>query len=375
VPRAIWRRRRATDSPRPAGRRWAGRLRRSGSLARQVFLARGVRRRASDAGLGSGGFVGSAVEAPTDPDARAARSTSRLTQAPRLTRLGAGGRGAPSRALNSIRPRSLDLGPRNADLLVPISPAPRSINDLAGDPTAANAPPPVTIPLLPGERTIARRVRFALVNLATIASLLLGMSAIFLAVSGGDLRWAALCLIACVGFDGLDGALARRLGVASPFGAQMDSLADMCSFGIAAPVVVYAWLAGSAPRMLAVPACALVAVCAAIRLARFNVSPKDGRYFCGVPTTLAATVLALGTLIAPSMPPAAQIVAVAVLALAMVSGFPYAKLPRLLRLPPWVLVLPIIGALVDYRVTFAVGVVAYLASGPLLWVRQRQRAV
>jgi CDP-diacylglycerol--serine O-phosphatidyltransferase len=274
--------------------------------------------------------------------------------------------------VGGIRPRSLDLGPRNADPLVPVSPAlPISITD----PDGAAAPPPVTIPLLPGDRTVARRVRFALVNGATVASLMLGMSAIFLAVNGGDLRWAALCLVACVGFDGLDGVLARRLGVASPFGAQMDSLADMCSFGIAAPVVVYAWLAGSAPKMLAVPACALVAVCAAIRLARFNVSPKDGRYFCGVPTTLAAAVLALGTLIAPSMPASVHIAAVAVLALAMVSGFPYAKLPRLLRLPPWVLVLPIIGALVDYRVTFAVGVVAYLLSGPLLWLRQRQRAV
>ena len=61
----------------------------------------------------------------------------------------------------------------------------------------------------------------------------------------GDVRVAAICLVACVAFDGLDGALARKLGVASPFGAQMDSLADMCSFGLAAPVVVYASLAGT----------------------------------------------------------------------------------------------------------------------------------
>src|SRR6185295_9508175 len=45
VPRAPWRRRRTTDSPRPAGRRWAGRLRRSGSFARQVLLVRVGRRR------------------------------------------------------------------------------------------------------------------------------------------------------------------------------------------------------------------------------------------------------------------------------------------------------------------------------------------
>jgi CDP-diacylglycerol--serine O-phosphatidyltransferase len=172
-------------------------------------------------------------------------------------------------------------------------------------------------------------------------------------------------------FDGLDGALARKLDVSSPFGAQMDSLADMCSFGIAAPVVVYAWLAGSAPTAMVVPACALVAVCAAIRLARFNVSPKDGRFFCGVPTTMVAAVLAIGTLVAPDLSPAVRVAGVALLGLAMVSSFPYAKLARLLRLPPWLLVVPLVGIFIDYRITFVAVVVAYLVSGPLLWLRHR----
>jgi CDP-diacylglycerol--serine O-phosphatidyltransferase len=240
-------------------------------------------------------------------------------------------------------------------------------------PVVGAAPPDggLSIPLLPGDPTLARRIRFVAVNACTVSSLLLGMSAIFLALHHVNVKWAALCLISCVVFDGLDGALARKFGVASPFGAQMDSLADMCSFGIAAPVVVYAWLAGSAPAWLAMPACALVAVCAAIRLARFNVSPKDGRFFCGVPTTLVAAVLALGTLIAPQMPASGRVVAVAALGLAMVSSFPYAKLPRLLRLPPWLLLLPAVGALIDYRLTFGGVVVAYLASGPVVWLRRR----
>jgi CDP-diacylglycerol--serine O-phosphatidyltransferase len=226
--------------------------------------------------------------------------------------------------------------------------------------------------LLPGDPTLGRRIRFVAVNACTVISLLLGMSAIFLALNRVNVKWAALCLITCVVFDGCDGALARKLGVASPFGAQMDSLTDMCSFGIAAPVVVYAWLAGSAPRWLAMPACALVAVCAAIRLARFNVSPKDGRFFCGVPTTMVAAVLALGTLIAPQMPASVRVAGVVALGLAMVTSFPYAKLPRLLRLPPWLLVLPAVGALIDYRLTFAGVVVAYLASGPLVWLRHHR---
>ncbi|MGK5445834.1 CDP-alcohol phosphatidyltransferase family protein, partial [Micromonospora sp. URMC 105] len=218
-----------------------------------------------------------------------------------------------------------------------------------------------------------RRMKFALVNACTLASLMLGINAIFVAMAG-EARVAALLLIACVVFDGLDGALARKLGVASPFGAQMDSLADMCSFGLAAPVVVYASLAGSAPTAAAAVAAALVAACAAIRLARFNVSPKDGRFFCGVPTTMAAAVLALTVAIGLPLPAVVQIAGVALLAFAMVSSFPYAKLARLLKLPPWLWLAPVIGALVDVRLTFALVVVGYLVSGPLLWLHQRRTA-
>jgi CDP-diacylglycerol--serine O-phosphatidyltransferase len=339
VPRAPWRRRRTTDSPRPAGRRWAGRLRRSGSLARQVLLVGRRGRPRSEAGA-----IGATELVPEQSGDTDGHSPTRFGQRVRLRRAG------------TNRPDTSRLAP-----VSPVVPAPPGTG-------------PLSIPLLPGERTLARQLRFAVVNGCTIASLILGMSAIFIAINHGEVRFAALCLIACVVFDGLDGGLARRFGVASPFGAQMDSLADMCSFGIAAPVVMFAWLAGSAPAALVVAACALVAVCAAIRLARFNVSPKDGRYFCGVPTTMVAAVLALGTLISPAMPAGVRVAAVAVLALAMVSGFPYAKLARLLRLPPWVFVVPVVGAMIDFRVTFVAVVLTYLASGPLIWLRQRTTA-
>jgi CDP-diacylglycerol---serine O-phosphatidyltransferase len=332
VPRAPWQRRRVIDSPRPGGRRWAG-LRRSGSLARQV-LVRSVGRRQGETTL-------------VRPDAPRGRFPLRR---PQLT--------------TKIDPAASDVvEPDTADTIEIPAPA-------GGTPVAAA----MAIPLLPGERTTGRRIRFALVNGCTIMSLLLGVSAIFIAMQGDDVRLAALCLIACVVFDGLDGALARKLGVASPFGAQMDSLADMCSFGVAAPVVVYAGLSGSASPAIVVPACALVAICAAIRLARFNVSPKDGRFFCGVPTTLVAAVLALAMVISPDVPAAAQVGAVVLLALAMVSSFPYVKIGRVLRLPAWLLVVPVVGVFIDYQTTFVLVVVAYLASGPLLWLRERRVA-
>lgn len=232
-------------------------------------------------------------------------------------------------------------------------------------------PEPDHISLLPGAHTVSRKASFALVNACTLASLGLGLLAIFLAMAG-DVRIAAACLVACVAFDGLDGALARKLGVSSPFGAQMDSLADMCSFGLAAPVVVYASLADSVPPVAAAIACAFVAGCAAIRLARFNVSPKDGRFFSGVPTTMAAAVLALTVLIGLDLPGMVVLGGVTLLAFAMVSSFPYAKLARIVKLPPWLLLLPIVGALIEPRMAFVLIVATYLASGPVLWMRAKR---
>ncbi|MDT5042243.1 MAG: CDP-diacylglycerol---serine O-phosphatidyltransferase [Actinoplanes sp.] len=245
-----------------------------------------------------------------------------------------------------------------------------STHAAAHTPIVAEAPDgPVS--LLPGEHTTGRRVRFGVANSCTLASLALGLLAIFLAMHG-DVRLAAGCQVACVVFDGLDGALARKLGVASPFGAQMDSLADMCSFGLAAPVVVYASVAHSVPTPAAAVACMLVAGCAAIRLARFNVSPKDGRFFSGVPTTMAAAVLAVTVLIGIPVPGIALLAGVALLAIAMVSSFPYAKLARLVKLPPWLWLAPIVGALIDARLTFVLVVAAYLVSGPVMWLRAKR---
>jgi CDP-diacylglycerol--serine O-phosphatidyltransferase len=291
---------------------------------------------------------------------------------------------------HSSRPGRFD--PRtSAATIAAIPPAsaaapPARTPDLAGAAAAGLAAAPVS--LLPGEPTAARRAWFLVVNACTLASLSLGMLAILLAMQG-QVRIAAFCLIACVLFDGLDGLLARRLGVASPFGSQMDSLADLCAFGIAAPVVVYAsiapepsrgagdlagFTASSVPPSAAAVACALLAGCAAIRLARFNISPKDSRFFHGVPTTMAAAVLALAVLIDLPVPPGAVLAGVAVLAFAMVSSFPYATLARLLRLPPWLWLVPLAGTLVDPRLTFVVLVSAYLVSGPLLWLHHRRMA-
>jgi len=260
----------------------------------------------------------------------------------------------------------------------PVSPAPGvGLGRNAEIPAAAGADTvgPATIPLLPGERTLARRVKFAVANSCTVGSLMIGMSAVFLALRG-EFAFAAVALLACVVFDGCDGGLARRFGVASPFGAQMDSLADLSSFGVASGIVVYQWLlADGASPLAAAPACALLAVCAAIRLARFNVSPKNGRFFTGVPTTMTAAVLALNILVGPDLPPVVAVAAVAVYALAMVTSFPYVKLIRVLRLPLWLWVVPAIAAMISVPATFAIIVGGYLVSGPVLWLVMHRRSL
>ena len=352
MPRTLWRLRRGTDSPRPAGRRWAGRLRRPRVLTRRA-------RRTYPHRLDGLADPHRAYRATGHPASRVA------VAAPPGAAWPGGGPGAGA-APGTPLGASPDL-PVGTPLDVPPAAA------VVGGAPATPLTPPAPGRLLPGAATAGRRARFVLANLCTVASLALGVLAILLAMRG-EVRTAALCLIACVICDGLDGALARRFGVSSPFGAQMDSMADMCAFGIAAPVVLYASLAGTVPRPAAAVACALVAACAAIRLARFNVSEHDTRFFHGVPTTAGAAVLALAVLMDLPLPATFQLAGMALLGFAMVSSFPYATITRLVRLPSWLWLAPLAGALVNPQVTFLVLVGAYLASGPLLWLRQRRTA-
>ncbi|HEX6873408.1 MAG TPA: CDP-alcohol phosphatidyltransferase family protein [Micromonosporaceae bacterium] len=361
--------------PRPAGRRWA-RLRSGGSRATQVFAR--VTRRHGEPGAVAFGTSATELVFPQRP-----RSWRRLAGrrqpldamlAQEVT-LGPDGTLVSGAALDRTAPAGVD--PMQFAAIAPVSPAvgPATLPGPATllGPATLPGPAPATIPLLPGERTFGRRVKFAIANGCTVASLLLGLTAIFLALSG-ELRFAGLALLACVVFDGCDGGLARAFRVASPFGAQMDSLADLSSFGVATGLVVHLWLVsqGASPVAAGI-ACATIVVCAAIRLARFNVSPKNGQFFSGVPTTMVAAVLALNILIGPDLPPSMLVAGVVVYALSMVTSFPYAKLVSVARLPLWLAVFPAICAMISVPATFTAIVSAYLISGPLLWIYQHRR--
>ena len=132
-----------------------------------------------------------------------------------------------------------------------------------------------------------RRGAAILPTLFTIGNLFLGFSAIIQALRL-NFEGAAQLIVVAVIFDMLDGRIARMTGTTSEFGAQLDSLADIVSFGVAPAIIAYQW--GLATLHRSFLAAFFFVMCAAIRLARFNVQRKvvDGRYFVGLPSPAAA---------------------------------------------------------------------------------------
>jgi len=107
-------------------------------------------------------------------------------------------------------------------------------------------------------------------NILTLLGLCAGLTAIRFAL---DERWeqAATLIVVAGAIDGLDGRIARLLKATSRFGAEFDSLSDFLCFGVAPALVLYLWTLHDARGWGFAP-CLLFAVCAALRLARFNAS-------------------------------------------------------------------------------------------------------
>lgn len=136
----------------------------------------------------------------------------------------------------------------------------------------------------------------------TLLGLCSGATAIRFALVA-DWHTAVACVVLAMIFDMLDGRAARMFGADTRFGAQLDSLADLVSFGVAPGVIMYVWSLsrmGAAGWIAALIFCA----CSAIRLARFNVqtvrdegATKANPYFTGLPTPAAACMMLLPMLI------------------------------------------------------------------------------
>jgi len=147
-------------------------------------------------------------------------------------------------------------------------------------------------------KTPARGI-YLLPNLLTTGCLFSGFYSLVAAIDGNFAVAGGAVFIAML-FDGLDGRVARWTGTESPFGKEYDSLADMVAFGIAPAVLVYQWGVvriseyGHEWRRFGWVIAFFYALCAALRLARFNLHSAGGdkRYFQGLPSPSAAAVVA-----------------------------------------------------------------------------------
>lgn len=121
-----------------------------------------------------------------------------------------------------------------------------------------------------GRRPLPRglTLRALVPNAITSAALCCGLTGIRFAI-GGDFRSAVLAVILAGMLDGIDGRVARAMRAQSRFGAELDSLSDAISFGVAPALILYLWSLSQVPRFGWFAALAL-AVCCALRLARFN---------------------------------------------------------------------------------------------------------
>lgn len=146
-----------------------------------------------------------------------------------------------------------------------------------------------------------RLLRVAILpSLFTIGNLLCGFGALTSAINGNFLLSAWLILIGLAIFDALDGMIARATKTISPFGAQLDSLADVVSFGIAPAFLSYTIINQSNSHLISDRftffICAFYVACAALRLARFNIEHPAHEfdlhlYFNGLPTPAAACLV------------------------------------------------------------------------------------
>ena len=143
----------------------------------------------------------------------------------------------------------------------------------------------------PIKSTHRRRGIYLLPNLLTTAGLFAGFYAIVQAMNGNFVH-APVAIILAMAMDGLDGRIARWTHTESDFGAEYDSLADLVSFGLAPALVMYAWALQDLGKLGSLTAF-LFAVCAALRLARFNTqhAVTDRRYFRGLASPPAAALV------------------------------------------------------------------------------------
>jgi CDP-diacylglycerol--serine O-phosphatidyltransferase len=229
-------------------------------------------------------------------------------------------------------------------------------------------------------------------NVLTLAALCSGLTAIRFGLQG-QFRHAVIAVIVAAVFDALDGRVARRLGVTSRFGAELDSLSDFLCFGVAPALVLYlAALRDAGPLGWIVTL--MFPICSALRLARFNTAlladtpppAWTGSYFTGVPAP-AGALLALVPLVVSfeAGSPLPRHPIVVGLGLVLVGGlmvsrlptfsFKKGRIPRHLVLPALLIAALTMGVLVSSPwIGMSLLGFIYLALIPYSWLTYRRQA-
>lgn len=239
-------------------------------------------------------------------------------------------------------------------------------------------------------------------NAITAAALCAGLTGIRFAITG-EFRMAVTAVIIAGVLDGIDGRIARLLKAQSHFGAELDSLADNVSFGVAPALVLFMWSLQDVPRFGWFAALAF-AVCMALRLARYNARidmPEEPRklagFLTGVPAPVGAGLAFLPMYLSfvtdrpefsdPRLV-GAWLVAIAFLAISKLPTLSWSKLrPRrslrlgliavagllvaLLLTEPW---LALIAISAIYLALIPVGIIAYARVRRRRAARQQERA-
>lgn len=230
-------------------------------------------------------------------------------------------------------------------------------------------------------------------NAITAAALCSGLTGIRFAIAG-DFEKAVQAVILAGLLDGIDGRAARLLKAQSRFGAELDSLADAISFGVAPALIVYLWTLHTLPSMGWV--CALAfAICCVLRLARFNARldmddqpHKLAGFLTGVPAPLGAGLafLPLYLWIATTRPEFANPVGVSIwmvlIAFLMIANLPTLSWSRMRPRPQWrIFVIALVGLAMAFLLTepwltlvaLTIGYLGLLPYGLYVYSRVRQQ--
>lgn len=238
------------------------------------------------------------------------------------------------------------------------------------------------------KRDNLRKGVYLLPNLVTAGGIFAGFYAIIASTDGHFARAAWFILLAGI-FDGLDGKVARLTGTTSKFGVELDSLADVISFGVAPGVLMYNWALRPFGK-LGWLAAFLFVICGALRLARFNVqvSTVESKRFVGLPIPAAAGIVATCVLLfyelggTGTIKMVSVVVLVFALAFLMVSNISYFSLkdPELFKRQPFIMLVVAIMLLIvivakPEVMLFVIGMI-YMVSGPFeyLYGRRKQKA-